>query len=102
MINQVTSDNRAKLERVRLNEVQGEVMRVRDPHALRAYLRLLGLSERALAARAGIAPATVNHLVSGRRRSCTSRTATAIETALACPDGLFFESATRADRRSAR
>jgi plasmid maintenance system antidote protein VapI len=90
------------VERVRRNEVQGEVMRVRDPHALRAYLRLLGLSERALAARAGVAPATVNHLVSGRRRGCTPRTATAIETALACPDGLFFEASTRVGPRRSR
>jgi transcriptional regulator with XRE-family HTH domain len=69
------------------------LVRVRDPAALRAYLRLLGLSERALAARAGVGHATVNHLVSGRRTSCTERTAAAIESALACPRGLFFEAA---------
>jgi transcriptional regulator with XRE-family HTH domain len=68
-------------------------MRVRDADALRAYLRLLGLSERGLAARAGVAHATVNHLVSGRRSTCTPRIAGAIEAALACPPGLFFESA---------
>jgi transcriptional regulator with XRE-family HTH domain len=66
-------------------------MRVRDSAALRAYLRLLGLSERALAARAGIGHATVNHLLSGRRRTCSAATAAAIESALACPPGLFFE-----------
>ena len=68
-------------------------MRVRDPNALRAYLRLLGLSERALAMRAGVGHATVNHLLSGRRTACTRRTADAIEGALACPRGLFFEPA---------
>jgi transcriptional regulator with XRE-family HTH domain len=66
-------------------------MRVRDSAALRAYLRLLGLSERALAARAGVGHATVNHLLSGRRRTCSAATAAAIEAALACPPGLFFE-----------
>lgn len=67
------------------------VVRVRDSRTLRAYLRLLGLSERALASRAGIGHATVNHLVSGRRTRCSKRTAAAIESALACPPGLFFE-----------
>jgi transcriptional regulator with XRE-family HTH domain len=68
-------------------------VRVRDPVAMRAYLRLLGLSEREFAERAGIGHATVNHLLSGRRRGCTQRTAAAIETALGCPRGLFFEAA---------
>lgn len=65
-------------------------MRIRDPDALRAYLRLLGLSERALAARAGVAHATVNHLLSGRRTTCLRSTAHAIEAALDCPTGVFF------------
>lgn len=68
-------------------------MRVRDPVAMRAYLRLLGMSERELAARAEVGHATVNHLLSGRRGRCTERTAVAIERALGCPPGLFFESA---------
>ncbi len=66
-------------------------MRVRDPDALRSYLRLLGISERGLATRAGVAHATVNHLVSGRRETCTEATARAIEAALECPTGVFFE-----------
>ncbi|MGH3495757.1 MAG: helix-turn-helix domain-containing protein [Sciscionella sp.] len=66
-------------------------MLVRDRATLCAYLRLLGLSERALAARAGVAHATVNHLLSGRRSRCSHRTARAIEAALACPPGVFFE-----------
>jgi transcriptional regulator with XRE-family HTH domain len=65
-------------------------VRIRDPDALRAYLRLLGLSERALAARAGVAHATVNHLLSGRRTTCQRSTAHAIEAVLACPKGVFF------------
>jgi len=66
-------------------------MRVRDAAAMRAYLRLLGLSERELAARAGLAPATVNHLLSGRRTACSPRTAAAIEAVLGCRRGVFFE-----------
>lgn len=66
-------------------------MRVRDREALRAYLRLLRMSERAVAARAGIAHATLNHLLTGRRQRCSSRTARAIEGALLCPSGIFFE-----------
>lgn len=67
------------------------MVRVRDRSALRAYLRLLGLSERELAARAGVGHATVNHLLSGRRQTCSPRTAEALETALACPPGVFFD-----------
>jgi transcriptional regulator with XRE-family HTH domain len=66
-------------------------VRVRDPVALRAYLRLMGLSERALATRAGVGHATVNHLLSGRRHTCARSTARAIEAVLACPEGVFFE-----------
>lgn len=66
-------------------------MRVRDRDAIKAYLRLLRMSERRLAARAGVGHATVNHLLSGRRVTCSDRTAHAIEAALDCPQGLFFE-----------
>jgi transcriptional regulator with XRE-family HTH domain len=65
-------------------------MRIRDPATLRAYLALLGLSQRALAARAGVGHATVNHLLAGRRTVCSGPTAAAIEAALDCPPGLFF------------
>jgi transcriptional regulator with XRE-family HTH domain len=74
-------------------------MRVRDPATLRAYVRLLGLSERGLAARAGVGHATVNHLLSGRRTQCARRTARAIEAALGCPPGVFFDSPTPAEQR---
>lgn len=66
-------------------------MRVRDRDALKAYLRLLRMSERRFAERAGIGHATLNHLLNGRRATCSDRTAQAIEAALACPTGLFFE-----------
>lgn len=66
-------------------------MRVRDVAALRSYLRLLGLSERELARRAGVGHATVNHLLSGRRQTCAYGTAEAIAAALGVPLGVFFE-----------
>jgi transcriptional regulator with XRE-family HTH domain len=66
-------------------------MRLRDREALRAYLRLLRMSERAFAARAGIAHATLNHLLTGHRQNCSTQTARAIERNLRCPDGVFFE-----------
>ena len=72
---------------------RGIVVGVRDASALRAYVRLLGWSERELAARAGVGHATVNHLVSGRRTRCAATTAHAIEAALGCPGGVFFEPA---------
>jgi len=68
-------------------------MRVRDRDALRAYVRLLAMSERALADRAGLGHATLNHLLSRRRESCTPETARAIEAALRCQPGVFFEPA---------
>jgi transcriptional regulator with XRE-family HTH domain len=76
-------------------------VRIRDRLAMRAYLRLLGMSERELAGRAGIGHATVNHLLSGRRTRCTERTASAIEAALGCPPGLFFEPVVRLSGRAA-
>jgi transcriptional regulator with XRE-family HTH domain len=65
-------------------------MTLRDAEALRGYLRLMSMSERRLARRAGVGHATVNHLLSGRRTTCSARTAQAIESALECPAGLFF------------
>jgi transcriptional regulator with XRE-family HTH domain len=65
-------------------------MQLRDRATLRAYLHLMDMSERGLADRAGLAHATVNHLLSGRRDRCSARTATAIEQALSAPPGLFF------------
>jgi plasmid maintenance system antidote protein VapI len=66
-------------------------MRVRNRAVLRDYIVLMGLSERGLARSAGLGHATVNHLLSGRRVTCSERTAEAIETALGCASGVFFE-----------
>ena len=65
-------------------------MILRDADTLRGYVRLLNMSERELAGRAGLGHATLNHLLSGRRETCSVETAVALERALACPDGLFF------------
>ncbi len=76
-------------------------MYVRDRAVLAGYLRLAGASGRALARRAGLAQATVNHLVSGRRATCSARTAALIEQALGAPAGLLFAvTPVEADRRS--
>ena len=77
-------------------------VRLRDPDALRAYVRLMGLSERALAARAGVSHATLNHLLSGRRTTCRPSTAWAIEAALACPRVSSSAIRTRPSRRAHR
>lgn len=66
-------------------------MQVRDRQMLVRYVELLGLSGRALARLAGLSPAVVNHLLSGRRSTCSARTAHAVEAALGCPPGLLFE-----------
>lgn len=65
-------------------------MTLRDADALRSYLRLMSMSERRLARAAGVGHATVNHLLSGRRSTCSADTAKAIESVLECPEGLFF------------
>jgi len=65
-------------------------MTLRDAETLRGYLRLMAMSERGLAAAAGVGHATVNHLLSGRRATCSAPVALAIESVLACPQGLFF------------
>jgi plasmid maintenance system antidote protein VapI len=65
-------------------------MQLRSRSVLADYIRLLGLTEREFARRAGLSHSTVNHLVVGRRGRCSAKTATAIETALGCPPGLLF------------
>jgi DNA-binding Xre family transcriptional regulator len=73
-------------------------MQLRSRRALGDYIDLLGISERQLARNAGLSHSTVNHLVTGRRNSCSLRTALAIERALDCPPGLLFAPANESDR----
>ena len=65
-------------------------MRIRNAEVLREYVALLGISERALARAAGLSHSTVNHLMTGRRITCSAATAAAIEAALGCASGVFF------------
>ena len=73
-------------------------MQLRSRRALGDYIDLLGISERQLARNAGLSHSTVNHLVTGRRTTCSLRTAVAIERALDCPAGLLFAPDNEADR----
>ena len=66
-------------------------MVVRSHAALREYIRLMGVSEREVARRAGLSHSTLNHLITGRRVTCSVRTAAAIERELGCVPGLLFE-----------
>jgi plasmid maintenance system antidote protein VapI len=66
-------------------------MRIRSAEVLREYVCLLGISERALARSAGISHSTLNHLLTGRRTTCSPATAAAIERALGCASGVFFQ-----------
>lgn len=77
-------------------------VRLKDPDLLRRYIGPNGLniSGRELARRAELGQAIVGHLLSGRRTTCSKRTAVAIEEALGCPRGLLFDesvSVVRAD-----
>jgi transcriptional regulator with XRE-family HTH domain len=75
-------------------------MQLRSRQALGDFIDLLGISERQLARSAGLSHSTVNHLLTGRRNSCSPRTALAIERALACPVGLLFAADTPSDRQA--
>lgn len=66
-------------------------MRLKSRRALTEYAEFHKLSGRALAKRAGLSPAIVGHLMSGRRSTCNLSTARALEEALQCPPGFLFE-----------
>ncbi len=51
---------------------------LRDRHTLAEIVSHCGLSERELARQASLGHATVNHLLTGRRRSCSVHTAKTI------------------------
>lgn len=55
------------------------------------------VSERELARRAGLGHSTVNHLMTGRRATCSLTTALAITKTLGCPLGTLFIAETEAD-----
>lgn len=55
-----------------------------DAGALRNYMKFRGYTIRALAARVGCSHATIGHLHSGKRTTCSADTAKAIAKALDC------------------
>jgi DNA-binding Xre family transcriptional regulator len=65
-------------------------VRVRSRLIFVALIDDAEVSERELARRAGLSHATVNHLMTGRRSSCTLETAIAITRALGCPVATLF------------
>ena len=67
-------------------------MRLRSRLIFVALIDDAEVSERELARRAGLSHATVNHLMTGRRSSCTLETAIAITRALGCPVAALFVS----------
>ena len=71
-------------------------MILKSRRALLEYMEFHKLSGRGLAKKAGVSPAIVGHLARDpkaptARRSCSLKTARAIEEALACPPGFLFE-----------
>lgn len=67
------------------------IVRLKSRRALVEYAEFHKLSGRALAKKAGLGPAIVGHLLSGRRTTCNLDTARKLEEALGCPPGFLFE-----------
>jgi hypothetical protein len=66
-------------------------VKLRSHRALRDYMEFHHIKTGyALAKKADILPGTAGHLTSGRRNTCSLRTAKAIEEALGCPPGFLF------------
>ena len=72
-------------------------MRLRSRLIFDDLIERAQLSERELARRAGLGHSTVNHLMTGRRTTCSVTTALAITKALGCPLGTLFVAETEAD-----
>ncbi|MDT0264462.1 helix-turn-helix domain-containing protein [Jatrophihabitans lederbergiae] len=65
-------------------------MRLRNRLVLAAFVDNARMSEREIARRAGLSHSTANHLITGRRTTCSLSTAVAIAQALHCPNGTLF------------
>lgn len=76
----------------------GCVVRLIDRAVLVELIDGSGMSERELARRCGLSHSTVNHLVTGRRDSCSAQTALGIEFALGAPPGSLFSPETESER----
>lgn len=72
-------------------------MRLRNRLVLGAFIDNACMSEREVARRAGLSHSTVNHLMTGRRATCSLSTAVAIAQALHCPIGTLFNADTAAE-----
>lgn len=67
-------------------------VRLKSRRALADYMEFRNItSAYQLARAAALKPGVVGHLVSGRRNSCSPKTARAIEEALGCPPGFLFD-----------
>lgn len=73
-------------------------MLLRSRMTLVECLEVSGLSERELARSAPLGHATVNHLVTGRRRSCSLTTAMAIERVFDVSPGTLFLAETQPEK----
>ena len=65
-------------------------MQLRNRLVLGAFVDNARMSERELARRAGLSHSTINHLMTGRRTTCSVSTAVAIAQAVQCPIGALF------------
>lgn len=75
-------------------------MRLRSRELLAQLVEGTGLSEREVARRAGIGHATLNHLLTARRQSCSAPTALAVSTLLLCPPSALFVAESPRERRA--
>lgn len=67
-------------------------LKLKDRNVLRSYMDYKGFrSVRELAQRAGVSRATIGHLHSGQRTTCSPETARKVEEALQAPPGLLFD-----------
>jgi len=74
-------------------------MRLRNRNLLVDRIEYAEISEREVARRAGLSHSTVNHLLTGRRHTCSLSTALAIERVLDSAPGTLF-AADSVDERS--
>lgn len=77
-------------------------MRLRSRELLTELVDGTGLSERELARRAALGHATLNHLLTARRVTCSARTAAALSSALLCPLPVLFTPEQESERALVR
>jgi DNA-binding Xre family transcriptional regulator len=73
-------------------------MRLRNRLIFVSLIDELEISERELSRRAALSHSTVNHLMTGRRVTCSLGTAVAITRALDCPLTTLFAADTRSEQ----